>query len=115
MKLRLYRNSIRFRLSRDEVEALDRDGIVRESTDFSPDSRITYELRSSDAERVAMKDSVLTVEILIQTVHTWAGSDEVGIELVQDKLQVLIEKDFECLDAPPEPGVRLFPNPKVKC
>jgi hypothetical protein len=52
----------------------------------------------------------------------WAAGDDVGIEAMQPAgndgaLQILVEKDFACLNGPPEQNVDTFPNPLVgtKC
>jgi hypothetical protein len=52
------------------------------------------------------------------TVVRWAGGNEVGMSAEQpagegDTLSILIEKDFECVDAPAsEPQDDAFPNPR---
>lgn len=105
MKLRVRDNSIRLRLTRGEVETVQRDGLVRGRVPFGGGVSFDYVLESSPATvnpEAHMSSNVLTVRLPSNTVDRWAGSDEVSIaaEQVLDggtPLSILVEKDFACL------------------
>jgi hypothetical protein len=112
MKLRIKGNSIRLRLGRSEVSDLVTNGAVEESTtfDFSGRQRFEYKLlATSDVSSVSATfvDGCLTVRIPTELAAHWGSTDQIGIEATQaasanSSLRILIEKDLECLDAPPE-------------
>ena len=124
MKLRLKGNTIRFRLSKQEVEILADSGVISEMIDFGA-NHFSYALeKSGDSDVFAsfVEDTML-ISIPVQVVDHWANSDEVGIvyEITNNskKLKVLIEKDFACLKVrKDEDESDLFVNPdesKFKC
>ena len=123
MKLRIHRNSVRFRLGRSEVERLLETGKIQEHVSFGPESahRLWYTLELSETEPeicAAFDCTNLRIVLPTRLARRWASSDEVGIEAAQDvgggisgeQLQVLIEKDFACLDHP-EDNADAYPNP----
>ena len=126
MKLRMQANSIRLRLKRPEVEQLARTGRVEERISF--DGRgggFHYVLEASPAATKAhaiLRGHGILVLVPSAAVREWATGDEVGLEAfqpngVQGDLQILIEKDFACLNGTEEQNADTFPNPLVgaKC
>jgi hypothetical protein len=119
MKLRLYRNSIRFRLGRDEVEQLHSKGSLSESTPIAPGVELTYCLRTGTGAgaRVTLESNQLCVELPKAVVADWATSEQVQITAEQEtgpeqSLKILVEKDFECLNpGMSESSANPFPNP----
>lgn len=122
MKLRIKGNSIRLRLGQSEVRRLAADGIVEESTAFGPSKRdrFGYALcASSDKPGVSASfaDRRMVVRVPESVIHQWATTDQVSVHAIQsagacDELRILIEKDFECIDAPAdESQVDAFPHP----
>lgn len=121
MKLRLQSNSIRLRLKRGEVDQLAKTGCVEEKifVGNDPEDVFHYVLESSAA--VSAPIATLTkrgilVRVSAASVSKWATSDDVGIETNVTvgngkQLQVLIEKDFACLNGPEEQNIDTFPNP----
>jgi hypothetical protein len=62
-------------------------------------------------------DGRLSVLLPLDEVRHWAQSDQVGIEANQSispgkSLDILIEKDFECLHSAAEKNNDAFPNPR---
>jgi hypothetical protein len=110
MKLRISGNSIRLRLGRSEVARMVTKGVVEESTTFDIPGRqrLVYVLRSapdSSAVTATFVDGQLVVRVPAELVCAWGTTDQVGIDAVQAAsdggvLKILIEKDFECIDAP---------------
>jgi hypothetical protein len=121
MKLRLQSNSIRLRLKRGEVEQLAKTGCVEEKIIMGGGSEETfhYVLESSHAvatPQAHLKKNGILVQVPAEAVSRWAAGDEVGIEAIlpagdRGKLQVLIEKDFACLNGTEEQNADTFPNP----
>ena len=125
MKLRLHRNSIRFRLSQSEVAELNEHGLLSESISFGieQENQISYVLEQTQRENIysTFQNNRLKVYIPQASVNSWAGNPEqVGIyaELLLAEgnlLKVIIEKDFKCLvDRPGEEEGDLYPNPARK-
>jgi hypothetical protein len=124
MKLRIKGNSIRLRLGQSEVRRLLGEGIISESTTFDLflGQRLDYVLCTVTnllAMTASFEDSRIIVRMPVSLMRNWAGTDQVGIETTQvgsdgSVLKILIEKDFECIDAPPhESQEDAFPNPQI--
>jgi hypothetical protein len=121
MKLRLRGNTLRLRLTRDEVDAIASGAAVEETIQFAPDSRLTYGIEAGDDVLVPsarLAGSRIIVTLPRRLARDWATSDHVGITArvpngTPDELTLLIEKDFACLHrAHEEPGA--FPNPAAR-
>lgn len=121
MKLRIKGNSIRLRLGRSEVRRLATEGIVEESTAFgaSQKERLGYSIRASPEFHIvstSFADRRIVVCVPRSLVQSWAATDQVGIQTTQStgagELQILIEKDFECIEPMPgESQEDAFPRP----
>ena len=99
MKLRLRHNSIRLRLTRSEVDRLQRSGQVQETVEF-PQTPLIFALESSrDVETVSASfvDGRLSVAVPLEQSRAWATTEEVGLEAEFQGLSILIEKDWPCL------------------
>jgi hypothetical protein len=119
MKLRIYGNSLRLRLSRADIQVFVRTGRIEDAVQFTSDSRLSYALestRSVDQAQVQYNDASIDVLIPTKVAQQWTGSDQVGISFAGEVgPSVLVEKDFRCLHR--EPGqeyndVDAFPNPQ---
>ena len=124
MKLRLHRDSIRFRLSPADVATLTATGEVRETTGFAAGLQFAYSIEldaGADEPHVTFAAGEIRVALPTNDAHAWADGDAVGIRHEQPAgpgrtLAVLIEKDFECLDVPGAAADEVFfPNPKNAC
>src|SRR5258706_15958300 len=122
MKLRIKGNSIRLRLGQSEVRRLAINGRVDEFTNFGPsvEERFGYTLCSSSEElrvSVIFSDGRIVVCVPTRVIHQWATTNQVSIQAMQrttenDELRILIEKDFECMEASHgESQDDAFPNP----
>ncbi len=123
MKLRILNNSLRLRLTRTEVDTLDREGLVKAHTDFPGDRDFHYVVESSPASvkpGAFFSDRVLTVRLPDSMVRNWATSDEVSIKASQlldggETLKILVEKDFHCLTGrEDEDESDMFPHPAAE-
>ena len=121
MKLRIRGNTLRLRLSRNEVDSVAQGKEVEESTSFPEGGKLQYVLKQTPSDTTVIKtnegdDSCINVLVDENKAKQWAKSEEVGLfgsePLVLGSLELLIEKDFACLN--PRDGVEdsdSFPNP----
>ena len=119
MKLRIQDNSIRFRLTRSEVDALSTDGSVTASVSFPDGASLEYSLETSSLTgqpRAQFSSDRIVVQIPQAVARRWAVTEEVSITgaqpLAKDELSILVEKDFACLT--PREGEDesdMFPHP----
>jgi hypothetical protein len=105
MKLRVLDNSIRLRLTRQEVDQVLNDALVKGRVAFAGSNTFDYVLESSPAtvkSEAHISNNVLTVRVPEQDIRNWATSEQVSImsEQILDgggALKILVEKDFACL------------------
>ena len=121
MKLRIRGNTLRLRLSRNEVDSVAQGKEVEESTSFPEGGKLQYVLKQTPSDTTVVKinegdDSCINILVDENKAKQWAKSEEVGLfgsePLVLGSLELLIEKDFACLN--PRDGVEdsdSFPNP----
>jgi hypothetical protein len=125
MKLRIKSNSIRLRLLRSEVERFAKVGQISEEIEFGTDrsSYLRYSLVTSpEAESISarFRGNEISIVVPVAIAKNWTSSDEVGIECEQpigsESLNILVEKDFECIDRPDDPDrADAYPNPSATC
>jgi hypothetical protein len=118
MKLRVLPNAIRLRLGKSEVERLGQGEECREAIRF-PGSQLEYVLgpSSGDAIDASFSGSQILINVPQAQLKSWCASNQVGlskdIAIPDGVLQVLIEKDFRCLDAHDGPDqADTFENPQ---
>ena len=119
MKIRLYNNSLRLRLSADDVARLAQTGAVAAETHFGPGCTLGYRLMAAriSAITASLAEHVLVVSIPEALAASWTGSAQAELSAEQEigpgkTLRILIEKDLECLKpGHDEPGERLYPHP----
>jgi hypothetical protein len=115
MKIRIQGNLLRLRLTQKEVACLGDRGLVESAIRFSPGRALSYSVASSpDAAEVFANyegDSIRVV--LPRAVATaWAESSRVTIEGSRNSgVQILVEKDFQCLHKPSERDPEAYPHP----
>jgi hypothetical protein len=123
MKLRIKGNSLRLRVSRSEVASVLKGERVEETIHFAPQAaaRLTYALEreaSVTMPTVRYKAAEITVLIPADQAISWCLTDQVGIvENIslgsQGSLDLIIEKDFACLDGSDEDNQDTFANPNA--
>lgn len=119
MKIRIEENAVRYRLRKSEVEKLSREGAVVCHSRF-PEGSLHYALRLDPAAKGMSASFALgTITITLPEAWglAWPASDEVGFEAAQiledgTKLELLVEKDFICLDRDPDMQQDQYPHPK---
>ena len=125
MKLRFGKNSVRLRVLRSEVEVLQAGRRLEETLNFGTDesAKLTYALEQSVDSKITSLEfngKELVVRIPADRMQHWASSEQVGI---YDQLHtglgrtvdVLVEKDFACLDRSDTDNADTFVNPSSVC
>ena len=118
MKIRIRGNSVRFRLTRTEVEAFSKSGYYAQETVFNTKT-FTYALKSTnsvDDLQAEFVDDTITMFLPEKDCEQWFESDRVGFDNVvklgdNKELFLLLEKDFACLDNTIEDQSDNYPNP----
>jgi hypothetical protein len=112
---------VRLRLARDEVDAIAAGHSVASRTHFPGGAVLEYRLQPGSTTLDArFQGGAITIHVPMAIASHWALSPtEVAIKGVvaqrDSALQLLIEKDFECLD--PRDGEsqgNRFPNPAAQ-
>ena len=101
MKLSIRDNSVGLRLTRDEIETLQKQGVVAARTGFPGGRELRYELESSPASvapAAFFTDNVLTVRLPETAVLAWATTEQTAIEGEQvlvdgERLAIVVAKD----------------------
>lgn len=103
MKLRCTANSIRLRVRKSDLDALQNQGKVSVPINFAPGIKLEYILKLGQAEHPQANYAAQQITILLPSefATNWINSEEVSIAYQQaygegQYLQVLIEKDFPC-------------------
>jgi len=122
MKLRIHRNSIRFRITQSEMAALLDGVMLEESVQFGPAQTeiLSYAVEiSPQCSEVRALYSKGRIQVILPGIlaRDLANTNQVGIERVQSiaenvTLKIVLEKDFQCFH--PRPGENEsnnFPNP----
>jgi hypothetical protein len=121
MKLRIKGNSLRLRVSRSELARFQAGGRIEETIRFTaaPEATLTYALESalrSSPVSVRYGSREVTVILSQDRARIWGAEDEVGVYTTLDmgpagSLEVVVEKDFACLDRSDEDNSDTFANP----
>jgi len=121
MKLRIKGNSLRLRVSHSELVRILNGGRVTETIRFAPaqEAMLTYALDSAQqpsAITVQYKPQELTVTLSRDQAAIWGSDGEIGVHGTvnigaEGVLEVIVEKDFACLDRSDEENLDAFPNP----
>lgn len=124
MKIRIRGNTIRLRLSQTDIQQLNQDGIIKETTSFNLDHHFHYALQiAENNEKITadFQNNEIRIIAPLATANEWIQTDLVGIseEIPIGNnafLSILIEKDFQCLtERAGENEEDNFPNPNISC
>jgi hypothetical protein len=123
MKLRIKGDSLRLRVSRSELERFLEGERVQETIHFgaAKEAKLTYALEISlQTAPVRVRYESQTVTVLLSESHArnWGKPTEVGVYTIiavdpEISLEVIIEKDFACLDRGDEENEDTFDNPNA--
>ena len=108
MKLRMAKDSIRFRILRSELEALRAGTPLSETVRLRPGAGgvFGYVLRigpQTEPVQVQFEACTISVQISPRQFAFWSREEEVGVYEQLDfgndgSLRIVLEKDFACLD-----------------
>jgi uncharacterized protein DUF7009 len=114
MKLRIQNNSLRLRLTKTEVARLGDQGFVESAIQFPGDRVLRYSVAAApETERISVcyqGDSVCVL-LPIQVAQGWAKDNQVSLEGTDSGVQILVEKDFQCLHRAAGSEPDSYPNP----
>ena len=116
MKIRIKGNSIRYRLSKTDVEQFIKTGCLEETVDFGV-PKLFYALKKhgESALSASFEQNTITLYMPERMAAEWEAPDKVGFDGIYNKLSLLIEKDFQCLDNVAEDQTDNYPNPALVC
>jgi hypothetical protein len=124
MKLRIKGNSLRLRVSRSELARFLAGEQIVETIRFASalEAKLTYVLaRDSHATAASVRylPQEVTVVLAEEQVQAWGQDSQVGVYTTVDiapeeLLEVIVEKDFACIDRSDEDNTDTFPNPLGK-
>jgi hypothetical protein len=122
MKLRIKGNSLRLRLGPAEIAQLLAKGRIEETIRFSAEqgATLTYALELAEPPAgLSLRYDPCEVVVLLsrQAAREWSTGDQVTIagkiDVGSGDLELLIEKDFACIDRADRENEDTFPNPKA--
>lgn len=114
MKMRIQGNVLRFRLNRAEVARLSSEGTVSASLPFPDGHTLSYRIEAAptDVVQSSFRDGEILLRLPAQAVREWSSGEQVGIEQTSGPLEILIEKDFQCMHKGEEgKDPDAYPNP----
>lgn len=122
MKLRIKGNSLRLRLTKSEVGKLCASGYIEERIPFGS-NELTYSLKSSENVieiSAEFSGNKISINIPASFIKDWDVNDIISfgsdkIITGKDKLYILIEKDFKCIDKTTEDQSDNYENPNKTC
>jgi len=123
MKIRIKENSIRYRLTKSEIDNFNKIGYLEERTEFPDGNSFHYRFeRKDNIENLQafFIDNRICMYVPDIIADEWTTTDIVGCDYkmkMKDgkELLLLIEKDFVCLDHTLEDQSDNFPNPNKAC
>lgn len=113
MKIRIKGNSIRYRLSKTDIDQLAEQGKVSEKVDF-PGRPLIYELVTNDngeTMTAAYENHTITVNMPKSMSNELQDPARIGQQGDNGNISILVEKDFVCLDNTTEDQSDFFPHP----
>ena len=118
MKIRIKGNSIRFRVTKSEVDYFKQFGKLEEETSFG-EKQLKYALvvsTKSDQLKATFESDSIILHIPAAIAKEWTNTEKVGygaeMEVGGGKiLYLLLEKDFKCLDETTEDQSDNYDNP----
>jgi len=109
MKLRLEPNSVRYRIRKSELQTLSDSGFITAVIEIAENMALSYSLKI-DEKATTVSCTFINHDVCIHIpeaeAREWINTNLVGLYYdvplaAKDKLlQILIEKDFPCIDRP---------------
>lgn len=124
MKIRILNNSLRFRLKQPEVLEFEQNRRIMEVLEFGAEAKdkigFGLEISSDKLLSVSFTSNNTIVHVPESIALEWTRSEKVGFTGKIDTgmgrtIEVLVEKDFKCLDGREEENEGSYPNPNESC
>ena len=112
MKLRIQDNSLRLRLSIEEVNRLSGGLSIDMTTALGNGSLTTRLVGTKGDEGGSLSDGILEIQVDQQRIDDLVESDEEGFEFSLGETRILVQKDYQCIGRDESLNEGLFPNPK---
>jgi hypothetical protein len=121
MKIRIKANSLRYRLTRPEVERFAKTGHLEEQINFGG-ALLCYSILMTDADwlSASFMDNRISLFFPAALIDEWIHTDRAGfdhrvpLEGTVETLYLLVEKDYTCLESVAEDQSDQYPNPLKK-
>jgi hypothetical protein len=118
MKIRIRGNSIRYRLDKKDIEVLQIEQQVSETTPIGAAS--LHFAITAGAPSIVLEQNTVTLYVPAQQLKTWILTEQVGFSMElpnpdNTSLHILVEKDFKCLTERNEDETMAFDNPSKNC
>jgi hypothetical protein len=112
MKIRIKGNSLRYRLTVTDIANLGLHGYVQESINFTSKT-LVYVLKKTTANLMTADfiDDTITLFIPENMLEELVHTNKVGFADSNGPVQLLVEKDFTCLENVEEDQSDNYPNP----
>ncbi|HET9745944.1 MAG TPA: hypothetical protein VFP97_09535 [Chitinophagaceae bacterium] len=123
MKIRIKGNSIRYRLTKTDINNFRKNGFVEEKTGFLNGISFIYRLEKSKGIlnlEASFSGNRICIFVPENISEEWTTTDAVSFESKMEigdekELFLLIEKDFVCIDHSLEDQSDNYPNPNKVC
>ena len=123
MKIRIKGNSIRYRLSKTEIDKFANTGLLEERTEFLNGQIFYYSLQKKESItnlEATFSGNKIILFVPGKITAEWTTTDVVGFNNKMDigegkSLFLLIENDFVCLDHTFEDQKDNYENPTTAC
>ena len=122
MKLRIHTNSIRLRVTRTDLKRLIGTGRIAETVilGVAAEANLTYALEWAHMPQpitMVYRPREIAVVVSSEAAREWADQPrQVGIygrvAVAGGELELIVEKDFACLNGEAAENLDTFPNPK---
>ena len=117
MKIRIRGNSIRYRLDKQDIAALEQTGKVEEETRIGAGAlHFCIKAKDSAEAKIKLEAQAVPLPLPLAQVQQWIKTEQVGIEQEIANpdgsiLKIVVEKDFKCLTTRDEDDSQAFDNP----
>jgi hypothetical protein len=116
MKIRIKSNSLRYRLTRTDIARLAEVGYLEDKVKFA-EQTLMYAAKIVDNDEpltASFKNDTITLFMPKSMITELIDTDRVGFESNDGPLNLLVEKDFTCLENVAEDQSDNYPNPLAK-
>lgn len=116
MKIRIKGNSLRYRLTKSEVERLSVAGFLEERVEFAGKSLVyVIETATDQLLSAGFTGDKIFIKMPKAMIDELYNTDLVGVNDNTGPVSLLVEKDFVCLDNTTEDQHDNYPNPHLNC